>query len=292
MAKQKGLGKGLDALFFDNASPVSSGGVETLRISEIEPNRNQPRKVFEDEPLQQLADSIREHGLIQPLLVRPLQSGGYQIIAGERRWRASRMAGLTEIPVIIKDIDDTKTMELALIENLQRENLNPMEEALGYKELMDTYGMTQADVSKSVGKSRSAVANILRLLNLPKQVADYVKEGALTSGHARALLAFEDEERILDLAHKAVKQGLTVRELERLSKLSEKETAPEGDEKKPRQKLRDSYYTEVELSLKEMMGRKVKVQGGESESGKGVLELTFYGKDDLKKLIEQLAKLL
>lgn len=297
MGKQKGLGKGLDALFFDNAAPVSSVGAETLRISEIEPNRNQPRKVFEDEPLQQLADSIREHGLIQPLLVRPLQSGGYQIIAGERRWRASRMAGLTEVPVIVRDVDDITTMELALIENLQRENLNPMEEALGYKELMSTYGMTQADVSKSVGKSRSAVANILRLLNLPQQVAEYVKTGELSSGHARALLAFEGEEKIRELAQKAVKQGLTVRELERLSKQAERERQeetvvgfdPDGD-KKERIKPRDSYYTEVELSLKEVMGRKVKVQGGE-ENDKGVLELTFYDKNDLMQLVAQMSKL-
>lgn len=249
MAIKKGLGKGLDALFLDNSTQTGSPGSEIIRINEIEPNRNQPRKAFEDEPLQQLADSIREHGLIQPLIVRPLKAGGYQIIAGERRWRASRMAGLSEIPVIVMDIDDEKTMALALIENLQREDLNAIEEARGYRDLMDTYNMTQADVSKSIGKSRSAIANTLRLLNLPDMVLDYVKSGELSSGHARALLSIDDQEQILAIAQKAVKEGLSVRELERLMK-----TISTAEVQKPTPPLihKDSYFKEVEIVLKEI----------------------------------------
>lgn len=282
MATKKGLGKGLDALFFDNSTQVLNTGSEMIKINEIEPNRNQPRKSFEDEPLQQLAQSISEHGLIQPLLVRPLKAGGYQIIAGERRWRASRMAGLTEVPVIIKDIDDAKTMALALIENLQRENLNSIEEALGYKELMDTYDMTQADVSKSVGKSRSAVANTLRLLNLPKPVINYVKQGELSSGHARSLVALEDEDKILSIAQKAVNQGLSVREVEKLTKKSDKvssKPAKAGDEAK-----KDNYFKELELALKDEYHRKVKVNT--KTNGEGTLEISFFSKEDLQSFIE------
>lgn len=291
---KKGLGKGLDALFFDNTTTSSSGtGAEMIKLSDIEPNRKQPRKSFEDEPLSQLADSIREHGLIQPLLVRPLQKGGYQIIAGERRWRASRMAGLTEVPVIIKDVDDAKTMELALIENLQRENLNAIEEALGYRELMDNFSMTQADVSKSVGKSRSAVANTLRLLNLPKKVMQYVSSGSLSSGHARALLAFESEEELLKNAEDAVKNGLTVRDIERLSQKSAlavtaEEKEKEKAEKKAADKFRDSFFSEMEISLQNELSRKVRITA--NATGKGTLELAFYDKEDLKKLVSALAK--
>lgn len=285
MAVKKGLGKGLDALFFDNNAPVSSSGAELIKLTEIEPNRNQPRKAFEDEPLQQLAESIKEHGLIQPLLVRPLKKGGYQIVAGERRWRASRMAGLTEVPVIIKDIDDAKTMELALIENLQRENLNAVEEALGYKELMESYNMTQAEVSKSVGKSRSAVTNTLRLLNLPKKTLKHLENGELSSGHARALLSLEDEKAINELADKIIKEGLSVREVERLTQ----KTAVIKKETTPKQAvIRDSYFSEVEISLRDELNRKVKVV--EKENGKGVLELAFYDKEDLQKLIEAFLK--
>lgn len=280
MSAKKGLGKGLDALFIDNFTDTS-GGSELIKLNEIEPNKNQPRKYFEDEPLQQLAESIRENGLIQPLLVRPIPSGGYQIIAGERRWRACRMAGLTEVPVIIRDIDDGKTMELALIENLQRENLNVIEEALGYRDLIDNYNMTQEDVSKSVGKSRSAVANTLRLLNLPDEIIVLLQKGDLSSGHARALLAFENQEEIIAAAKRAIKEGLTVRDLEKLS-----QNKPKKNEQKAK-KPRDSFFTEVELSLKNEYNRKVKVNV--ADNGKGVLELFFYDKADLENLLKQLA---
>ena len=281
MAVKKGLGKGLDALFLDNAAESSDGGVQTILLSEITPNRSQPRKVFEDEPLQELAESIREHGLIQPLLVRPLPEGGYQIVAGERRYRASRMAGLREVPVIVRELDDQKTMELALIENLQRENLNPMEEAAGYQELMETYGMTQADVAKSVGKSRSAVANTLRLLNLPQKVMDYVKNGQLSSGHARAILAFEEEEHMCRIAEEAVQKGLNVREIERMSK----KTA--ASEKKSHTPVhRDSFFDEMEIALREELHRSIKIT---SDGEKGTLTISFYSKEELNDIASRLA---
>ena len=284
MALKKGLGKGLDALFADNSTP---GGVspEHIKLTEIEPNRNQPRKVFDEEPLQQLAESIRENGLLQPLLVRPLpEGGGYQLVAGERRWRACRMAGLTEVPVVIREIDDQKTMELALIENLQRENLNPMEEAMGYHELMETYGLTQADVAKSVGKSRSAVANTLRLLSLPEPVAAYVREGKLSSGHARALLALEEEQQIRETAERAVRQGLTVRDLERISK----GPGIPKESRAPRASSRDSYFDELEIALKAELGRKVKINSGPKDQG--VLEITFHSREDLRDIAERLSR--
>lgn len=280
MAGKKGLGKGLDALFFDNATEVQNGSSELLKITAIEPNRNQPRKQFDDEALQQLADSIREHGLIQPLLVRPLDNGNYQIVAGERRWRASRMAGLSEVPVIIRDLDDVKTMELALIENLQRENLNAIEEALGYKELMESYNMTQAEVSKSVGKSRSAVANTLRLLNLPEKVIGYVESGEISSGHARALLSLEDELLIVSTAEKIIKDGLTVREIEKLGKPKKVKT------EKAKAPKKDSFYDEMELALKQELNRKIKIT---HNGDKGTLEIAFYNKQELADIAARLA---
>lgn len=284
MAMKKGLGKGLDALFTDNSTSLGGTSTDVLKVNEIEPNRNQPRKSFEDEPLQQLAESIREHGVIQPILVRPISTGGYQIIAGERRWRASRMAGLTEVPVIIREYDDNKTMEIALIENLQRENLNPIEEALGYRELMETFEMTQSEVSTSVGKSRSAVANMLRLLNLPNNVLDFVKEGKLSSGHARALLAFENEEVMQEIAKKACNNGLTVREVENLAKKSTK-----LEEEKIEKKIispRDSFLDEIEIALNIELHRKVKVHGTEK---KGTIEISFYNKEELADIAKRLA---
>lgn len=282
MAGKKGLGKGLDALFFDNASTNESNAPETVSINEIEPNRNQPRKVFDETALQELADSIREHGLLQPLLVRPIPEGGYQIVAGERRWRASRMAGLTSVPVIIREFDDQKTMELALIENLQRENLNAMEEAAGYQELMETYGMTQAEVAKSVGKSRSAVANTLRLLNLPDPVIAYVSEGSLSAGHARAILALEDEELMLATAEKAVKQGMNVREIEKLVKKQG------SNPRTPKVAVRDSFYDEMEIALREELNRKIKITGNDKG---GTLEITFYNREELADIASKLASL-
>ncbi len=283
MAKKSGLGKGLDALFFDNSSDERKDGVMTVRLSEIEPNKGQPRKTFDENALAELADSIREHGIIQPLLVRKLDKGGYQLVAGERRWRASRMIGLTEVPVVVKELSDTEVMELALIENLQREDLNPIEEAAGYKELMATYGLTQDQVAKRVGKSRSAIANSLRLLNLPKPVQNYVLNGQLSMGHAKAILAFGTEELMVEKAKEAVSKGLSVRAIEKDAANKEKVISPAPV--KP--KKRDHFFEEMEIALNEEMARKVEIQAnGES----GVLKIAFYNKEDLAALAEKLTK--
>ncbi|MGN0459992.1 MAG: ParB/RepB/Spo0J family partition protein, partial [Ruminococcus sp.] len=221
MAKKGGLGKGLSAIFMENESEDQNSTV-TLKISEIEPNKDQPRTDFDDKALSELAESIALHGVLQPLLVRPLVYGGYQIVAGERRYRASRMAGLTEVPVVIRELDDKETMELALIENLQRENLTPIEEAKGYKTLMDTYGFTQEQVSSSVGKSRSAVANSLRLLNLPEEIIDLLSQGKITGGHARALLSLESAEEMLKISREIIDKDLSVRQTEKLTQKAKK----------------------------------------------------------------------
>lgn len=274
-----GLGAGLDSLFSENASDVQIK--TTLRTSEIEPNRDQPRKHFSTESISTLADSIREHGILQPILVRPMESGGYQIVAGERRWRAARMLGLDEVPVNIKELSDVETMQIAIIENLQRENLNPVEEAAGYNELIENYGMTQEQVGKMVGKSRSAVANAVRLLSLPQRVLKMLENGELSSGHAKALLGFEDEEMMLAIANRAADGGMTVRQVEKLAQKSTVEIhTPPTDDKKI-----DNYFTEMEISLKERLGRKVKVDYGKN---KGVLILEFYDKDDLAAIAEKL----
>lgn len=280
MAMKKGLGKGLDALFSDNTTSTDGAPTEQLKISEIQPNRNQPRKAFDDEALQQLADSIREHGVIQPILVRPLPSGGYQIVAGERRWRASRMAGLSEVPVIVREYDDNKAMEIALIENLQRENLNPIEEAQGYNELIEVYSMTQAEVSASVGKSRSSIANTLRLLNLPKEVLEMVTQGRLSSGHARALLTIENEFVLIDVAERACDNKMTVREVENFVKNSTK-----GDPIPTKKVRRESYFDEMEIALNTELNRKVKISGKE----KGTIEIAYHSKEDLADLAKLLA---
>ena len=276
----KNLGSGLDFLFSDNTSDVQVK--KTLRTSEIEPNRDQPRKVFSDEAIQALADSIREHGMLQPILVRPI-GGGYQIVAGERRWRAARMLGLDEVPVNIRELSDLETMQIAIIENLQRENLNPVEEAAGYNDLIEKYGMTQEKVAKMVGRSRSAVANSVRLLALPDRVLKMVENGDISAGHARALLAFEDEEMLIATALKAADGGLTVRQVEKAAqKASEGDTTAAKSNKKI-----DNYFVEMVLSLHERLGRKVKVDYGKN---KGALILEFYDKDDLAALAEKLAK--
>lgn len=277
-AKKGGLGRGLDALFADNAVE-EQGKVVTLRISEIEPNRDQPRKTFDEAALADLAESIAQHGVLQPLLVRPLARGGYQLVAGERRWRASRMAGLTEVPVVVREMSDQEAAELALIENLQRQDLNPMEEALGYRTLMDQYGMTQEDAARAVGKSRPAVANALRLLNLPTEIADLVSSGQLSAGHARAILSFDTLSAQTEAAQAAIKQDLSVRALEKMAK-SSRSSRPERTVRR-----RDSLFDEVELILAEQLGRKVRVvDKGEN----GVLQLEFYSKDDLKALANTL----
>ncbi|MBW7572902.1 ParB/RepB/Spo0J family partition protein [Caproiciproducens faecalis] len=275
-AKKGGLGKGLDAIFAENDTEDRNAAV-ALKISEIEPNRAQPRKDFNDEALAELADSISQHGVLQPLLVRPIFGGGYQIVAGERRWRAARMAGVTEIPAVIREMSDGEVMELALIENLQREDLNPLEEAQGYQSLMDTYGMTQEEVSKTVGKSRPTVANALRLLNLPQQVLELVQSGLLSAGHARTLLSFPNPAEMLKAAKMAVEQGISVRELEKMSKKANGQPVS----RQPKEKKRIPYFSEVELALNEHLGRKVQVSGTKK---RGVLQIEFYGEQDLSDL--------
>ena len=286
-AKKGGLGKGLDALFMDNET-VDSGGVVTLRLSQIEPNRDQPRKIFSEEALNELADSIREHGVLQPLLVRPLPGGSYQLVAGERRWRASRMAGLQEVPVVIREMDEEQAMEIALIENLQREDLNAIEEATGYKQLMERYGMTQEQVAKRVGKSRPAIANALRLLNLPQKVMDMVGEGEISPGHARALLAFDDQDRIVEIAQKVKTGKYSVRDIERMAKNQDekKEKAAKAPEE-PAWGGKSAFLTEMEIAMSMEMGRKVRIiPNGEG----GTLQIQFWDEEDLKSLAEKFAK--
>lgn len=279
--KQSGLGKGLGALMLEN-NVDDMVSTSTLPINEIIPNKEQPRKTFDEGALQELADSITVHGVLQPLLVRPLLSGGYQLIAGERRWRASRMAGLKEVPVIIRELSDSEAMEIAIIENLQREDLNPIEEAEGLQTLIDKCDYTQEQVAVSVGKSRPAIANALRLLKLPEEVRQMTKEGEISAGHARALLAFDNQAIMYEVATQIVSDKLTVRDVERLAKRPAKSA-----EKKQNAKHRDSFYDEVELSLTEVLGRRVKVYNGRS---KGTLEIEFYSLDDLKDIANAIAK--
>lgn len=279
--KQSGLGKGLGALMLEN-NVDDMVSTSTLPINEIIPNKEQPRKTFDEGALQELADSITVHGVLQPLLVRPLLSGGYQLIAGERRWRASRMAGLKEVPVIIRELSDSEAMEIAIIENLQREDLNPIEEAEGLQALIDKCDYTQEQVAVSVGKSRPAIANALRLLKLPEEVRQMTKEGEISAGHARALLAFDNQAIMYEVARQIVSDKLTVRDVERLAKRPTKSA-----DKKQNAKHRDSFYDEVELSLTDVLGRRVKVYNGRS---KGTLEIEFYSLDDLKDIANAIAK--
>lgn len=254
---------------------------KTLRISEIEPNREQPRKRFSEDAITTLAESIREHGMLQPILVRPLPFGGYQIVAGERRWRAARMLGLDEVPVNIRELSDIQAMQIAIIENLQRENLNPVEEANGYNELIEKYGMTQEKVAQMVGRSRSSVANAIRILSLPENVLEMIQDGRLSMGHAKALSGFENKELLSSIAEKACDGGMTVRQVEKLLQQSDTEPVKRSD------RHIDSYFVEMELSLKEKLGRKVKVDYAKN---KGALILEFYDKDDLKAIAEKLAR--
>lgn len=281
MAKKLGgLGKGLGAIFLENDNEDGGGSV-TLNISEIEPNRSQPRKEFDEKALSELAESISKHGLLQPLLVRPLTLGGYQIVAGERRYRACQMAGLKDIPVIIRELGDTETMELALIENLQREDLTPLEEAEGYNVLMTEHGFTQDEVAQSVGKSRPAVANALRLLKLPNSIADYLKEGKISAGHARALLSLDNEKDMLELADLIVQKDLSVRQVEKLCKAKPKIQNEQKTEKKP------SFYSMVELALAESLGRKISISKSKGKKG-GVLQIEFYSDEELTELSNKL----
>lgn len=277
-AKKGGLGRGLDALFNDNSA--DNGTAVNVRLTEIEPNRGQPRQDFDEQALSELADSIAAHGLIQPIVVRPTAEGTYKIIAGERRWRACRMAGLDTVPVVVKEVDDKALTELALIENLQREDLNDIELALGFKALMESYGLTQEQVAQSMGKSRSAVTNTLRLLSLKDSELDAVRHGIISAGHARALLACDDEEIRAEMFDKA-KNGASVRELEKMAAAVKKSKT----EKKP--KAKPTFYSEVEISLRNEMHRKVHVNP--SGNGKGTLTIEFFSDEELSEFAKKLS---
>lgn len=281
--KKGGLGKGLEALFVDNSS--SENTITMVNLSDIEPNRNQPRQDFDESALAELADSIREHGVLQPLLLRQLNNDSYQIVAGERRWRASRMAGINEVPAIIREMSDSVAMEVALIENLQRENLNIIEEALGYKALTDEHGYTQEEISQRVGKSRPVITNAMRLLKLPQEVINMVKDGEISAGHARALLSFDDENAIKEAAEKIIKNGISVREVEKMSKTKKPESPKEEN---TRFEWADSYYKEVEIALQNELAKKVHIRQNDN---KGILEIEFYSKDELKELVSMLTEI-
>ena len=292
-SKKKGLGKGLGALFTDPAGSIvdeidkigkDGGTVTMIDIIDVEPNKNQPRKEFDEDKLEALSMSIREHGVVSPILVTPTSSGTYRIVAGERRWRASKLAGLREIPCIIRDFEEQQVMELALVENLQREDLNPIEEAEGYLRLMEAFSLTQEEISKRVGKSRSAVANALRLNNLCDEVKKMVQAGKLSQGHARALIPL-DKERQMELAEKIIENELSVRRTEQLvqSAQDEKKASP----KKKTSPMTQKYYKEIENTLSSRYGTKVKISEG---AKKGKIEIEYYSKDDLERILFELKK--
>lgn len=280
-AKKGGLGRGLDSLFDENAA--DAGGAVEVNINDIEPNRGQPRKDFDEKALSELADSIAQHGLIQPIVVKPTVDGRYSIIAGERRWRACRLAGLNEVPVIIKDADEQTLMEIALIENLQREDLNAVEEALGYRSLIDGYGLTQDEVAKQMGKSRSAVTNALRLLSLNDTELEALRRGTITAGHARALLSCEDEEMRGKMLLAAA-DGASVRELEKMSAAAKKAKTAKTAEKQQK----PTFYSEVELSLKNELHRKVSITS--NGKGRGAITIEFLSDDELSEFARRLAE--
>lgn len=285
MASNKGLGKGLGALLGDFAEESQEKtAYQLLPIYKVEPNPDQPRQDFDEVELQALADSIAEHGVIQPLTVREMSTGYYQIIAGERRWRAARIANLSEVPAIIVEADDRKVKELALIENLQRQDLNPVEEALGYYSLMEEYGLTQDDAAKRVGKSRPAVANALRLLALPQEILEMLRQGKLTAGHARAVLVLKTEKKQLEAAQKIAALDLSVRQAEMLCKNMSREVPV----KKEPETFAVDYVAECEKQLSKQLGRGVKIVNGKR---KGKFELEFYGQEDLQVLLDALMKL-
>ena len=279
-AKKGGLGRGLESLFAES-SATPSAKPSSLPIAEIEPDKNQPRKHFEPESLSELAESIRQHGVLQPITVRPNPAGGYRIIAGERRWRAAREAGCTEIPAIIKEVGDEDAMELALIENLQREDLNPVEEAFGYRQLIDSCGLTQEQAASRLSKSRPAVANALRLLGLPQEALHLLREGKISAGHARAALTLEDSKAQMDAIRVMIAQGMNVRQAEALCKKMAK------PKRERRQQPRPALPGEVELSLQEVLGTEVDVR---YKDGKGTLQLHFYNDEQLKAFANLLGK--
>lgn len=284
MASNKGLGKGLGALLGDfSEEPASDSAYRLLPIYKVEPNPDQPRHDFDEEELQALSESISVHGVIQPLTVREMSNGYYQIIAGERRWRAARMANISDVPVIVVEADDKKAMELALIENLQRQDLNPVEEALGYQSLIEEYGLTQEEAASRVGKSRPAVANALRLLGLCPEVLDMLKSGSISAGHARAVLTLKTEKQQVEAAKKIIALSLSVRQAETLCKNMGK---PPASKKEPVFEV--NYVAECEKNLSKHLGRGVKIVNGKR---KGRFELEFYGEEDLQKLLDALMKL-
>ena len=297
MAKLKrgGLGRGLDALYEDNSAAFpdekAEDGIKMVRVSAIEPNRGQPRKEFDSESLSELADSIREHGVLQPLLVRrmpgaSLDEESYQLVAGERRWRAARMAGLSEVPVVVREMSEAEVLEFALIENLQREDLNPLEEAGGYQELIDTFGLTQEEVARKVGRSRSTVANALRVLKLPQELHPYLRDGDLTAGHAKALLAGKDRGKMLKLAEITIEQGLSVREVERrAARLNE---ASEEAELVPI--IHDHFYKEMQLAMQNELGRRVRINPKYGDNG-GTLQINYFSKEDLQAIAQVLGQI-
>lgn len=297
MAKLKrgGLGRGLDALYEDNSAAFpdekAEDGIKMVRVSAIEPNRGQPRKEFDSESLSELADSIREHGVLQPLLVRRLPGASldeesYQLVAGERRWRAARMAGLSEVPVVVREMSEAEVLEFALIENLQREDLNPLEEAGGYQELIDTFGLTQEEVARKVGRSRSAVANALRVLKLPQELHPYLRDGDLTAGHAKALLTVKERGKMLKLAEITIEQGLSVREVERrAARLNE---ASEEADLVPI--IHDHFYKEMQLAMQNELGRRVRINPKYGDNG-GTLQINYFSKEDLQAIAQVLGQI-
>lgn len=287
MSAKKGLGRGLDALLYDNAVETSSGGVMMIKLADIEPNPLQARKEFDQEALRELSESIALHGIVQPIAVRPVAGGFYEIIAGERRWRAARMAGLIEVPCVIKDVDEKTAAEISLIENLQRENLNPIEEAEGYRSLMQTYGLTQEQAAERVGKSRAAVANILRILKLPQKVRDYVSDGSLSYGHARTLVPLCDtlsENDIISTAERVIKEHLSVRQTEQLVKIMQSaKTVVRAPAQSP---VTASYYRRLESRAGDTLGRHVSIK--RKSDGSGVISLAYSGTEDLETLIKSI----
>lgn len=278
--KKGGLGRGLEALFNENAT--DSGSTVTVNLSDIEPNRDQPRRDFDEAALSELADSIAKHGLLQPIIVRPLSGGTYQIIAGERRWRACRMAGLHDVPVIIKQMDDREYMEVALVENMQREDLNALEEAMGLSTLVETFGLTQEEVAERVGKSRSAVTNALRLLNLNESEREALRAGIISAGHARALLSCEDEE-LRERMLLAAADGASVRELERMASAQKKKNAPKKTVAK------NTFYNEVELALRNELHRKVNITPSSTGKDRGTITIEFFSREELTEFAKKLA---
>ena len=276
--KKTGLGKGFDSLFLDNAADaLSDGGTVTLKISDIEPDRNQPRSDFNETALAELAESIREYGVLQPLLVRPMSDGSYKLVAGERRWRAARLAGLSEVPVVVRSLTEAEACAIALIENLQREDLNPIEEAEGIRRLIDEYGFTQEQAADKLGRSRPAVANSLRLLGLPEEARIALVQGKISAGHARALLGLPDELLMLTALARVTDGNLSVRQTEALVKTLLKTPRARAPKLNP-----DNYFNEVQCSLSTVLSRKVRVVG--SDKG-GRIEIEFFNKEDLRKLI-------